>query len=309
MDTTGAEPKQKTRIWGIAIVITLGVMIAQALLRAALMAQSVQGDHPAARVVGLFAGLLLDPLLFIILMPLAGLGVWLARRRGSDERIKPSTVPAQQEGVIASTPTSAHGSQDGTRAREDFKDEAGKRTNPETNPKNMKSDAHRFYAQAMEELREKTVDRATFAKAYADALGDAEKTKALYVKHRADSLSMEEANLEYRQRKFRELSDEAQNRGMGSPPVQPGDIRVPEARRGAAAALAILLGWVGAHKFYMGKLGAGAVMASVGLVGLTMAGVPTFAIVMVSIYETIRYLTMSDMEFHRVYVVGRKSWF
>lgn len=308
MDTTGAEPKQKIGIWGLASGIAAVVMIVQALLRAVLMVGSIEGDHHEARGVGLFVGLLLDPLLFIVLMLLAGLGVRLARRKGSDEEVKSPTAPTQQEGVTL-TPTSAHRSQDSARAREDFRDEAGKRTNPETTPKNMKSDAHRFYAQALEELREKTVDTATFAKAYADALGDAEKTKALYVKYRADSLSMEEANLEYRQRKFRELSEDAQHRGMGSPSVQPGDIRVPEASRGAAAALAILLGWVGAHKFYMGKLGAGAVMASVGLVGLTMAGVPTVGIVMVSIYETIRYLNMSDMEFHRVYVVGRKSWF
>lgn len=309
MDTTGAEPKQKIGIWGLASGIAAVVMIVQALLRAVLMVGSIEGDHHEARGVGLFVGLLLDPLLFIALMLLAGLGVRLARRKGSDEEVKSPKAPAQHGGVGTLTRIAAQGSQDSTRARADFRDNAGNQSNSETNPKNMKSDAHRFYAQALEELREKTVDTATFAKAYADALGDAEKTKALYVKYRADSLSMEEANLEYRQRKFRELSEDAQHRGMGSPSVQPGDIRVPEASRGAAAALAILLGWVGAHKFYMGKLGAGAVMASVGLVGLTMAGVPTIGIVMVSIYETIRYLNMSDMEFHRVYVVGRKSWF
>ena len=303
------KPRRMRGIWGKATVITVGLMFALALFRALWVAESFPADHQEARVVGLFVGLLLDPLLFIIMMPLVGLGVWLTRQKALEgEPIEP-IAPPLLKGKTAAKPTSAQGSPESAHARAGFRNDAGKHTDPEPDPKNMKAGEDRFYRQALEELRKQTIDPATFARAYADALGDAEKTKALYVRYRVDSLSMDEANLEYRLRKHRELSEKAEQNGMKPLPIGPGDIKVPEAKRSTSAALAILLGWAGAHKFYMGKPGAGAVMAIVALVGLSMAGVPTFGIVAVSIYEAISYLNMKDMDFHRVYVVGQKSWF
>ncbi|MBD5781530.1 hypothetical protein IEN85_18660 [Pelagicoccus sp. NFK12] len=47
---------------------------------------------------------------------------------------------------------------------------------------------NRYYEQAFQELSDKTVDTATFAKAYATTEGDESKTKALYIKLRTADL-------------------------------------------------------------------------------------------------------------------------
>ena len=94
-----------------------------------------------------------------------------------------------------------------------------------------------------------------------------------------------------------------------------GGIAVPGSKsRVTAALLAIFLGGVGAHKFYLGYGGAGALMLVgfilgvltaillIGFIFLTIVGVIAFI-------EFIIYLTKSDEEFDRIYVQGRKSWF
>ncbi len=82
----------------------------------------------------------------------------------------------------------------------------------------------------------------------------------------------------------------------------------------AAGVLAILLGGLGIHKFYLGYTGPGIILllgtiisaalaiVIVGIFGLLAIG----AIVLV---EGILYLTKSDEEFHSIYVENRKSWF
>jgi TM2 domain-containing membrane protein YozV len=95
----------------------------------------------------------------------------------------------------------------------------------------------------------------------------------------------------------------------------------------AAGLLAILLGGLGVHKFYLGYTGPGLVMLSLGLVNILvntfgwavtwlllfipniLFGLGGFVLFVIGVVEGIIYLTKTDEEFHQTYVVGRKPWF
>jgi TM2 domain-containing membrane protein YozV len=76
-----------------------------------------------------------------------------------------------------------------------------------------------------------------------------------------------------------------------------------------AAALAFFLGSWGIHKFYLGKITAGIIMAIISSAGIFLLGIPTFIIVVISIMESVIYLTMNDQKFYDTYVIGSKEWF
>lgn len=80
----------------------------------------------------------------------------------------------------------------------------------------------------------------------------------------------------------------------------------PPKSKVTAGILAILLGWLGIHKFYLGHNGKGILFIAVSLLtfgfGLLVTGP-------VSIVEGIIYLTKSDEEFNRIYVRDKKGWF
>lgn len=81
----------------------------------------------------------------------------------------------------------------------------------------------------------------------------------------------------------------------GPPPYGPPPYVQPQYRnlnRVTAGVLALLLGWVGVHKFYMGKIAQGVVMAV-----FSFSGVPA----VIAIVEGILYLTMSDYNFREKY--------
>ena len=81
---------------------------------------------------------------------------------------------------------------------------------------------------------------------------------------------------------------------------------IGERNRYIAALLAcpFLLGWLGLHKFYLGRTTAGIMM----LVGTCL--VVTFPIVwLIAFVEMIVYLIKSDQSFYEDYVAGNKSWF
>ncbi len=95
---------------------------------------------------------------------------------------------------------------------------------------------------------------------------------------------------------------------MASESMQPTKSKI------AAGILAILLGGLGIHKFYLGYIVPGIILlvASIisavtaiiliGLVGLLVIGT-------ICLIEGILYLTKSDEEFHETYVVNKKAWF
>ncbi|QTN32219.1 TM2 domain-containing protein [Akkermansiaceae bacterium] len=76
-----------------------------------------------------------------------------------------------------------------------------------------------------------------------------------------------------------------------------------------AGILGIVLGSFGVHKLYLGYTVPGVIMLSVGLVGLFVCGLPTMAVGIVGLIEGILYLTKTDSEFVKTYVVGKKEWF
>lgn len=70
-----------------------------------------------------------------------------------------------------------------------------------------------------------------------------------------------------------------------------------------AGLLALFLGPLGVHKFYLGFTKAGIIM----LVG-TIFIIPAFITVPLALIEAITYLTKSDEEFERLYVIEKKQW-
>ena len=77
----------------------------------------------------------------------------------------------------------------------------------------------------------------------------------------------------------------------------------------AAALLAIFLGTLGIHKFYLNKNGSGLVMLLISVFGLAFAGLPTALMSVIAFIEGIIYLTHNDEDFERLYVRGNKAWF
>jgi TM2 domain-containing membrane protein YozV len=80
--------------------------------------------------------------------------------------------------------------------------------------------------------------------------------------------------------------------------------RVPEdtaSKKMTAGLLGILIGWTGAHRFYLGDTTGGIIRLLV--LNLVCAGG------IVGLIEGIIYLTKSDEDFYREYIVNQKGWF
>ena len=92
---------------------------------------------------------------------------------------------------------------------------------------------------------------------------------------------------------------------QSAPPTGPG----PESASGkkiACGIVAILIGWLGIHKFILGYNKAGLIMLLVSLL-TCFVGAPVMGVV--GLVEGIIYLTKSDQEFYQTYMVGEKQWF
>ena len=77
----------------------------------------------------------------------------------------------------------------------------------------------------------------------------------------------------------------------------------------AAGILAILLGALGIHKFYLGYTKEGIIMLAVSLVGSLLFGLGAAVMAIIGLVEGIIYLTKSDAEFEEIYAKGHKGWF
>ena len=67
--------------------------------------------------------------------------------------------------------------------------------------------------------------------------------------------------------------------------------------------LAILLGWLGIHKFMLGQTVPGIIMLVISL--FTCGSISSI----IGLVEGIIYLTKSDEDFYQTYVVEKKAWF
>lgn len=83
----------------------------------------------------------------------------------------------------------------------------------------------------------------------------------------------------------------------------------PKKEKIVAGLFAILLGGLGIHKFYLGYKAAGIIHLLVFFIGMLPLFIGTIAISLIGLIEGIIYLTKSDEEFERTYVVNKKEWF
>jgi len=81
----------------------------------------------------------------------------------------------------------------------------------------------------------------------------------------------------------------------------------------AAGLLAIFLGGLGIHKFYLGFTVPGLIYLLINTIGLLITWIlffiPNFVLWVIALVEGIIYLTKSDEEFDQLYVVQKKQWF
>ena len=77
----------------------------------------------------------------------------------------------------------------------------------------------------------------------------------------------------------------------------------------AAGLLAIFLGGLGVHKFYLGYMAPGIIFLLITCFGWFFLFIPNIVIWIVVFIEGIIYLTKSDEEFERIYVIGKKQMF
>ena len=97
----------------------------------------------------------------------------------------------------------------------------------------------------------------------------------------------------------------------GQPYQQPYAQAAPNTKDHVAAGLlAIFLGSLGIHKFYLGYNTPGFIMLAVTIVGSVFSlGIAGLAMVVISIVEGVLYLSKSQTEFEQVYVFNKKEWF
>ena len=69
-----------------------------------------------------------------------------------------------------------------------------------------------------------------------------------------------------------------------------------------AGICAILLGWLGVHKFILGYTNEGIIQLVLGILSCGLTNI-------IGIIEGTIYLTKSDEEFVRTYIQGKKGWF
>lgn len=76
-----------------------------------------------------------------------------------------------------------------------------------------------------------------------------------------------------------------------------------------AGILALFLGVLGIHKFYLGCTTAGIVMLVVFLLGIILLGIPSFIIGIIAFIEALIYFFKSDEAFEEKYVLNKSCWF
>ena len=78
----------------------------------------------------------------------------------------------------------------------------------------------------------------------------------------------------------------------------------------AAGLLAVFLGLFGMHKFYLGYNEAAFMMMTVSIIGSIVSfGLAAAVVWVIAIIEGIIYLTKSQADFDRIYVLNKREWF
>ncbi|HET6350772.1 MAG TPA: TM2 domain-containing protein [Coriobacteriia bacterium] len=82
-----------------------------------------------------------------------------------------------------------------------------------------------------------------------------------------------------------------------------------EKNKMVAGILAILLGSLGIHKFYLGYNKEGIILIAVTIVGSFLFGLGPMVASVIGLIEGVMYLTKTDADFEATYVTGQKPWF
>lgn len=73
--------------------------------------------------------------------------------------------------------------------------------------------------------------------------------------------------------------------------------------------LALFLGTIGVHKFYLGYNNAGIIMLVCGTIGWILFAIPPMVMAVIALIEAITYISKTDADFKAVYVDNEKAWF
>lgn len=92
-------------------------------------------------------------------------------------------------------------------------------------------------------------------------------------------------------------------------PVSPFASSSGEPNRLVAGLLALFLGTIGIHKFYMGYNKAGLTMLLVSVFGAILLLIPTLVMAVIAFCEAITYLATPEEDWRQRYVVNQKPWF
>ena len=92
-------------------------------------------------------------------------------------------------------------------------------------------------------------------------------------------------------------------------PASPFASSQGEPNKLAAGLLALFLGTLGIHKFYLGYNKAGLTMLLVAVLGAVLLLIPTFIIGVIAFCEAIIYLTTPEEEWTQRYVTNERPWF
>lgn len=100
-----------------------------------------------------------------------------------------------------------------------------------------------------------------------------------------------------------------QQQPFGQPYGYPPNGPIGQKNKIVAGLLAILVGALGIHKFYLGLNQQGIIMLVGSLLGSLLCGLGPIVVGIISLIEGITYLTQTDQAFYEIYEVGRKPWF
>ena len=116
---------------------------------------------------------------------------------------------------------------------------------------------------------------------------------------------------------FSDISSSAESNQLSDVGATPREIRQIYAVKAvyqrdhiAAGLLAIFLGMFGVHKFYLGYNRTAFIMMAVSIIGsIVTLGLAGAVIWLIAIIEGIIYLSKSQSDFDRIYVLGERDWF
>lgn len=107
------------------------------------------------------------------------------------------------------------------------------------------------------------------------------------------------------------MDDTPQTFSTPTPPdFTAAQLEMAKSKRVLAGVFGILLGALVVHKFILGYIGAGIIMlAGTVILAVVTCGTLSWGMGLIGLVEGIVYLTKSDEEFCRHYIVKRRAWF